>query len=114
MWATEVKSSIGPMQYAAGPQTTLFQLYYLGSQNVAFPDVMTLGRLTGFLQAKGKAFHIRGESSTTFEDFRDGPAVLIGAFNNDSSIPLLTPRRFSFDRVDATFSITPHRLPPTP
>src|SRR5260370_37471071 len=105
MWATEVKSSIGPMQCAEGPQTTLFQLYYLGSQNVAFPDVMTLGRLTGFLQAKGKAYHIRGESSTTFEDLRDGPVVLIGAFNNDWSMRLMGPRRFSFERSGDTFWI---------
>lgn len=103
--ATEPKSSVGSTQYAAGPQTTLFQLYYLGSQNVAFPDVMTLGRLTGFLQAKGKAYHIRGESSTTFEDLRDGPVVLIGAFNNDWSMRLMGPRRFSFERAGDAFWI---------
>jgi hypothetical protein len=103
--ATEPKSSIGSAQYASGPQTTLFQLYYLGSQNVAFPDVMTLGRLTGFLQAKGKTYHIRGESTTTFEDLRDGPVVLIGAFNNDWSIRLMGPRRFSFERDGDTFWI---------
>jgi hypothetical protein len=102
--ATEPQSA-GPAQYAAGPQTTLFQLYYLGSQNVALPDVMTLGRLTGFLQAKGKAYHIRGESSTTFEDLRDGPVVLIGAFNNDWSMRLMGPRRFSFERNGDTFWI---------
>ncbi len=109
--ATEPQSSSAPVQYAAGPQTTLFQLYYLGSQNVAFPDVMTLGRLTGFLQAKGKAFHIRGESSTTFEDLRDGPVVLIGAFNNDWSMRLMGPRRFSFERDGDTFWIKDVRHP---
>jgi hypothetical protein len=109
--ATEPQSSSAPVQYAAGPQTTLFQLYYLGSQNVAFPDVMTLGRLTGFLQAKGKAYHIRGESSTTFEDLRDGPVVLIGAFNNDWSMRLMGPRRFSFERDGDTFWIKDARHP---
>jgi hypothetical protein len=103
--ATEPQSSSGPAQHTAGPQTTLFQLYYLGSQNVALTDVMTLGRLTGLLQAKGKAFHIRGESSTTFEDLRDGPVVLIGAFNNDWSMRLMGPRRFSFERAGDTFWI---------
>jgi hypothetical protein len=101
--ASEPQSSSAPAQYAATPQTTLFQLYYLGSQNVAFPDVMTLGRLAGFLQAKGKAYHVRGESSTTFEDLRDGPVVLIGAFNNDWSMRLMGPRRFSFERDRDTF-----------
>ena len=103
--ATEPESSSAPVQYAAAPQTTLFQLYYLGSQNVALPDVMTLGRLAGFLQAKGKAYHVRGESSTTFEDLRDGPVVLIGAFNNDWSMRLMGPRRFSFERDGDTFWI---------
>src|SRR5579863_1335467 len=103
--ATEPQSSSGPVRYAAGPETTLFQLYYLGSQNVAFPDVMTLGRLTGFLQAKGKAYHIRAESSTTFEDLRNGPVVLIGAFNNDWSMRLMGARRFSFERDGNIFWI---------
>ncbi len=103
--ATEPQSSSAPVQYAAGPQTTLFQLYYLGSQNVALPDVLTLGRLTGFLQAKGKDYRIRGESSTTFEDLRNGPVVLIGAFNNDWSMRLMGPRRFSFERDGDTFWI---------
>ena len=103
--ATEPQSSSGPVQYAAAPQTTLFQLYYLGSQNVALPDVLTLSRLTGFLEAKGKAYHVRGESSTTFEDLRDGSVVLIGAFNNDWSMRLMGPRRFSFERDGDTFWI---------
>ncbi|MGD0873267.1 MAG: hypothetical protein ABSB88_27290 [Bryobacteraceae bacterium] len=103
--ATEPESVSAPVQYAAAPQTTLFRLYYLGSQNVALPDVMTLGRLAGFLQAKGKECHVRGEGSTTFEDLRDGPVVLIGAFNNDWSMRLTGPRRFSFERDGDTFWI---------
>jgi hypothetical protein len=35
-----------------GSPVTLFQLYYLGSQNIALSDARTLGRLTGLLQAK--------------------------------------------------------------
>jgi len=105
--ATEPQSSVT----AATPQTTLFQLYYLGSQNVALPDVMTLGRLSGFLQSRGKALHIRGESSTTFEDLRAGPVVLIGAFNNDWSMRLMGPRRFSFERTGDIFWVKDVRNP---
>ena len=96
---------------APGPQTTLFQLYYLGSQNVAMPDVITLGRLTGLLQAKGKAYHVRGEGSTTFDDVRDGPVVLIGAFNNDWSMRLTGKRRFSFERDGDIFWIKDSQNP---
>jgi hypothetical protein len=95
----------------AGPQTTLFQLYYLGSQNVALPDVITLGRLTGLLQAKGKAYHVRGEGSTTFDDVRDGPVILIGAFNNDWSMRLTGKRRFSFERDGDVFWIKDSQNP---
>ncbi len=103
--ATEPKSLPSAGQSEPGPQTTLYQLYYLGSQNVGIADVITAGRLTGLLQAKGKAYHIRAESSTTFEDLRGGPVVLIGAFNNDWSMRLMGPRRFSFERDGDTFWI---------
>jgi hypothetical protein len=109
--ATEPKSAEGSGQNRVSPQTTLFQLYYLGSQNAAMPDVIAMGMLAGLLQAKGKPYHIRGESSTTFEDVRDGPVVLIGAFNNDWSMRLMGPRRFSFERDGDTFWIKDQQNP---
>ncbi len=103
--ATEPKSLPAAAQSEPGAQTTLYQLYYLGSQNVGIADAITLGRLAGLLQSKGKAYHIRAESSTTFEDLRAGPVVLVGAFNNDWSMRLMGPRRFSFERDGDTFWI---------
>jgi hypothetical protein len=87
------------------PPITLFELYYMGSQNVAFSDAKTLGRLTGLLQANGKSHRIFGESSTTFADLRSGPVVLIGAFNNDWTMRLMGPMRFSFERDKDVFWI---------
>ena len=84
---------------------TLFKLYYLGSQNVAFPDVMTLARLTGLLAAKGKTYRVRGESSTSFADLRDGPVVLVGALNNDWTMRLTGAMRFAFEREKDIFWI---------
>ena len=109
--STEPKSASPPGQETVSAETTLFQLYYQGSQNAAMPDVVTMGMLAGLLKAKGKAYHIRGESSTTFEDVRDGPVVLIGAFNNDWSIRLMGPRRFSFERDGDTFWIKDQQNP---
>jgi len=90
---------------------TLFQLYYLGSQNVALPDVVTLGRLSGLLQAKGKPYRIIGESATTFEELRSGPVVLIGAFNNDWTLRLMGPQRFGFERDKESFWISDRQHP---
>ena len=87
------------------PPITLYELYYMGSQNVAFSDVKTLGRLTGLLQANGKSHRIFGETSTTFADLRSGPVVLVGAFNNDWTLRLMGPMRFSFERDKDIFWI---------
>jgi hypothetical protein len=100
-----------PAQTNSPSPITLFQLYYLGSQNVALPDVVTLGRLTGVLQAKGKAYRIIGESATTFEELRSGPVVLIGAFNNDWTMRLMGPQRFGFERDKEAFWINDRQHP---
>jgi hypothetical protein len=88
---------------------TLFQLYYLGSQNVALADVRTISRLAGLLQAKGKAFTLRGQSSTNFADLRDQPVILVGAMNNDWTMRLMGNMRFSFERDGDEFWIRDRR-----
>ncbi len=95
---------------AAGP-ITLFKLYYMGSENVALHDVKTLGRLNGLLQAKGKTCTIRGEISTSFADLRDGPVVLVGALNNDWTMRLMGPMRFSFERQGDTYWVSDRQNP---
>ena len=111
------QQSSGDLPRAANPPSgsqagiTLFQLYYLGSQNVAFHDVITLARLTGLLQAKGKSYRLRSESSTSFADMRDSPVILVGALNNDWTMRLTGPMRFSFDRDETIFWIKDQRNP---
>jgi hypothetical protein len=69
-----------------------------GSQNVSISDLITVAGIAGVLQARGKSYRIRGESATSFADLRDGAVVLIGAFNNDWTIRLTGPQRFSFEQ----------------
>jgi hypothetical protein len=90
---------------------SLFKLYFMGSQNVALPDVTTLARLSGVLQAKGKAVSIVGESATLFADLRRGPVILVGAFNNDWTLRLMSPLRFSFEREGDIFRIHDRKNP---
>src|SRR5438067_444164 len=45
---------------------SLFQLYYMGSQNIALQDVVTFGKISSVLAAKSKTYHLRGENLTTF------------------------------------------------
>jgi len=54
---------------------------------------------------------MRGQSSTTFADLRDGPVVLIGAFNNDWTLRLTGPMRFGFERDNEVFWIYDRQHP---
>jgi len=90
---------------------TLYKIYYLGSQNVALPDVVTVSRLAGLLQAHGRPYHVQAESHTTLENLRDGPVVLVGAFNNDWTLRLTGPMRFGFQRDKDLFWISDRQHP---
>jgi hypothetical protein len=64
---------------------------------IGLGDAITLARLTSFLGAKGKSFQVRSELNSTLDDFRNGPAVLIGGFNNEWTMRLTQGQRFTFD-----------------
>jgi hypothetical protein len=62
---------------------------------VPFGDAVTIARVVGTLESKGKKVEIRRENSRSFSDLREGPVVLIGAFNNEWSVRLTHKLRFS-------------------
>jgi hypothetical protein len=62
---------------------------------VPFADAVTIARVFGELQANGKVALIRRENASSFSDLREGPVVLIGAFNNQWSLRLTRQLRFS-------------------
>jgi hypothetical protein len=65
------------------------------SHTVPFADAVTMARVVGTLQSSGKTVVIRNENSRTFSDLREGPVVLIGAFNNEWSLRLTRQLRYS-------------------
>jgi len=65
------------------------------NQTVPFADAVTIARVVGALESRGKAVVIRRESSSSFSDLREGAVVLIGAFNNEWSLRLTHPLRYS-------------------
>ncbi|HKD08504.1 MAG TPA: hypothetical protein VKB79_21565 [Bryobacteraceae bacterium] len=90
---------------------SLAQLYYLGSQNVALSDATTLARLAGLLDLRKRPFRVLGERSTSYSDLQDGPVILIGGLNNDWTIRLMGPLRFSFERNNQMFWIKDRENP---
>jgi hypothetical protein len=65
------------------------------SQIVPFGDAVTIARVVGTLETKGKNVIIRREGASSFSDLREGAVVLVGAFNNEWSLRLTRPLRYS-------------------
>jgi hypothetical protein len=112
---TPISASASPITLSVGPPLapalgdsaaprTLSEDYRL-RQRVAFFDAVTLARLTAFLAVKGKNFKVLYAPLISLADLRQGPAILIGAFNNDWTLRLAGPLRYNFQR-DADYHIT--------
>jgi hypothetical protein len=78
---------------------------------VALSDATTMARLSGLLQSHGRPFTIRAEDVATFDDLRDGPAVMIGAFNDSWSLRLANSGRFTLHQEGSTDWIEDQRNP---
>jgi hypothetical protein len=70
---------------------------------VVIDDLTPVVKIAGFLQSNQKKYSVRGEGSTTLTDLRNGPAVFIGAFDNEWTLRLLKPLRYHFFN-DATMT----------
>lgn len=65
------------------------------SSAVPFADTVTIARVNSLLDARGKRVMIRPEHSSSFADLREGPVVLVGAFNNEWSLRLTRQLRYT-------------------
>jgi hypothetical protein len=66
----------------------------------ALADVVTLTRMTDVLERQKKSFRVSAASAASFAQLREGPAVLIGAFDNLWTMRLTRDLRFGFDSID--------------
>jgi hypothetical protein len=76
---------------------TLRDFHALNSQKVFLDDAITLARVTGLLQQKGRRFRIVSHAAVTFADLQGSPAVLIGRRSNDWTDSLVSHLRFSIE-----------------
>jgi hypothetical protein len=81
---------------AAPNENTLTYLDLLRRNRTPYSDALALSNITSYLGSRGKPYRVRLTSETGLDDLRDGPAVLIGAFNNPWTMQLLSQARFSF------------------
>lgn len=79
--------------------------------HVGFHDSIALATLAGLLGTKGRSFRIRRSNNAALRDLQEGPAILIGGFNNPWSVQLDADLRFSFVRDGNLRYILDHRNP---
>ncbi len=76
-------------------------LLILSDRYVDLGDAVCLAHLAALFEKAGKPYRIRGERSTSFADLSEGPAVLIGAFNNQWTLRAAGQLRFTFAKDSA-------------
>ncbi len=74
------------------PVPLYFRLHYSGS--LALADVITLTRTVAALASRHKSFRVVPASEATFAQLREGPFVLIGAFDNIWTLRVTQKLRF--------------------
>jgi len=77
---------------------TLRDFHRADSEIVHVDDAITLSRIAGLIQAKGKPYRVASQTEVTFTDLQNGPAVLIGLLNNDWTGRLVQSLRFTVER----------------
>jgi hypothetical protein len=75
-----------PKPSGAEPGASILTVPKTSSPTVPFADAVTLARVLGVLESHNKKVMIRAGGSSSFSDLREGPVVLIGAFNNEWSV----------------------------
>jgi hypothetical protein len=87
-----------PVSAPAQPQQLYVRLHLSG--NLALADVITLTRAASALEARHKNFRVVPASEASFAQLREGPIVLIGAFDNIWTLRVTQKLRFGFESKD--------------
>ena len=83
---------------ASKPEPLYFRLHYSG--HLALADVITLTRTVAALASIHKSFRVLPASEASFAQLREGPVVLIGAFDNIWTLRVTQNLRFGFESKD--------------
>lgn len=91
------------------PEKLYVRLHLSG--NLALADVITLTRTAAALETRHKTFRVVPASVATFAQLREGPIVLIGAFDNIWTLRVTQKLRFGFESKDGDALIVDRRSP---
>lgn len=90
----------GPGAAAQSPRTPSFLDYETSGENVVFSDALATLRISNVLYAHHHDLRYRISPSSTLDDLRHGPNVLIGGLDNQWTLQALAPLRYRFSGFD--------------
>ena len=93
-----IDSFEAPVNVPSNPQKLYVRLHMAGL--FALADVTTLTRTAAALEARHKTFRLVPASEASFAQLREGPIVLIGAFDNIWTLRVTQKLRFGFESKD--------------
>lgn len=93
------------------PEKLYVRLHYSG--NLALADVVTLTRAAAALEIRHKTFRVVPASEASFAQLREGPSILIGAFDNIWTLRVTQRLRFGFESKDGVASLVDRKSPQT-
>ena len=98
-----------PPSASREPEKLYVRLHYSG--NLALADVVTLTRAAAALETRHKTFRVVPASEATFAQLREGPIVLIGAFDNIWTLRVTQKLRFGFESKDGVATLVDRKSP---
>lgn len=93
-----INSYDAPVVSNSKPEQLYVRLHYSG--HLALADVITLTRTVAALASRHKTFRVVPASEASFSQLREGPVVLIGAFDNIWTLRVSQRLRFGFESKD--------------
>jgi hypothetical protein len=78
------------------PSNSTFLAYETLGENIVFSDVLATVRISNYLAARNSDSNLRPNTTTTLNDLRHGPVVLVGGLDNQWTLRALAPLRYRF------------------
>ncbi len=103
----------GVIEAGQNPRLPTFLDHESLGENVVFSDALAAVRISNLMAVKNRESRFRLNVSTTLDDLRQGPAVLIGGMDNQWTLHAIAPLRFHFGGDDSqeTFWIADTKNP---
>jgi len=102
---TEIEKSSMPLPLDPDEKISWSDMLYYEGYGVAIGDVSAAVKFSTLLGKMGKPSQVRIGPNYSFEDLRNSPAIVVGAFNNRWTIDTMSNLHFAFVEEDGRFKI---------